>query len=114
MVNVAAGSYNDFGEFVAGSESVKPVKGTTSPVSSKSASETLQAMPEGYRLSDTRMFFLPADTDLKSMDDVENAMTTGDWIVWPKGGNRYKVMSIERWGDSHMEVLAARISTVET
>lgn len=91
----SAGSWNEYGEFVAGAITTTRMSGATTPM----GGEERDVLPESARLSDVRLFWLT--------EQVEplRALTEGDRIIWE--GTTYTALRVERW-PGHWRVVGVR------
>ena len=82
---------NDFGEPVH-AESPAPITCATAPVSTKDDARVRQLMEGGIALESLRLFWT-VETPRPVADD-----SVGDIIVYPRGGERWRVHSVAPWG----------------
>ena len=82
---------NDFGES-ADSESPAPITCATAPAPGKDDARVRQLMEAGIALEAMRLFWT-VETPRSVADD-----SAGDIIVYPVGGERFRVHSVAPWG----------------
>lgn len=88
----SAGSRNQYGEWVPGKTTVTTTRGASAPVTSGQAADLRDVLPEGTRLSDSRIFWLT--TPVQPLRVGDNA-TDGDRIRY--NGIEYRVLRVEDW-----------------
>ena len=100
-LNTITTTCNEFGEPVQ-AESPAPITCATAPPTTRDNPRVRQLIEGGVALEAMRMFWL-VPTPRSVADD-----SVGDIIVYPRGGERWRVHSVAPWG-RFSECIAVRI-----
>lgn len=103
IVRQAAGSRNEYGEFVPGATTTEPVRMAVEPVT---GGENRDMQPSGARLRDVKRFFLPSNGDVAPIR-VGTSQTEADVIRY--AGTEYSVVRVDSYeAFGHIEIVGMR------
>lgn len=103
IVRQAAGSRNEYGEFVPGATTTEPVRMAVEPVT---GGENRDMQPSGARLRDVKRFFLPSNGDVAPIR-VGTSQTEADVIRY--AGTDYTVLRVDSYeAFGHIEIVGMR------
>ena len=108
IVRQAAGSRNEYGEFVPGATTTEPVRMAVEPATAGplSGGENRDMQPSGARLRDVKRFFLPSNGDVAPIR-VGTSQTEADVIRY--AGTDYSVVRVDSYeAFGHIEILGMR------
>ena len=105
IIRQTPGEYNEFGEWVPGTEEQIPIRLSSAPTQFVNEfSEMRDVLPEGARISDVRKFWLTENVEALRVGD---SATGGDRILYKE--TRFRVLLVRDF-DPHgfIEALAVR------
>ena len=92
VIRAPDGRRNEYGEWVeSGERTHEVVTGNSQPLSRGSASVMIESLPEGWRISEYRTFWLPTSVSITPV----TATNVGDWIR--RDGKDYKIIGVDYW-----------------